>query len=92
MALGVLAMLREGVSCAEAMGETWRMAGKGKALRDEPPMITTAVHISTVDLALLRRVAVERANRGGGRLSVSDVLRSLIERHRRELEAEADRR
>jgi hypothetical protein len=24
------------------------MAGKGKALRDEPPMITTAVHISTV--------------------------------------------
>jgi hypothetical protein len=68
------------------------MAGKAKPPRIEPRMITTAVHISIEDLALLRRVAVERANRGGGRLSVSDVLRGLIERHRRELEAEADRR
>jgi hypothetical protein len=52
---------------------------------------TTAIHIPRADLALLRRVAVERANRDGGRPSVSDVLRDLIERHRAELEAETGR-
>lgn len=52
---------------------------------------TTAIHIRREDLALLRRVAVERANRNGGRPSVSDVLRELIDRHRAELEAEAGR-
>ena len=64
----------------------------GKASKAEPRMTTTAIHISTEDLALLRRVAVERANKRGGRLSVSDVLRELVERHRKELEAEAARR
>jgi predicted CopG family antitoxin len=43
------------------------------------------------DLALLRRVAVERSIREGGRPSVSDVLRGLVEKHRAELEAEATR-
>lgn len=52
---------------------------------------TTAIHIPKEDLALLRRVAVERAIREGGRPSVSDVLRGLIEKHRAELEAEANR-
>jgi hypothetical protein len=52
---------------------------------------TTAVHLPREDLALLRRVAVERAIREGGRPSVSDVLRGLIEKHRAELEAEATR-
>jgi len=52
---------------------------------------TTAVHLPREDLALLRRVAIERANRQGGRPSVSNILRELIEQHRGELEAEAER-
>lgn len=52
---------------------------------------TTAIHIPRDDLVLLRRVAVERANRLGGRPSVSDVLRELINRHRGELEKETGR-
>ncbi len=62
---------------------------RGRALTDAGT--TTAVHIPREDLALLRRVAVERANRHGGRPSVSDVLRGLIERHRAELERETAR-
>jgi hypothetical protein len=52
---------------------------------------TTAVHLPREDLALLRRVSIERANRQGGRPSVSNILRELIEQHRAELEAEAER-
>lgn len=52
---------------------------------------TTAIHIPRDDLALLRRVAVERAIREGGRPSVSDVLRGVSEKHRAELEVEAGR-
>lgn len=62
---------------------------RGRELTDAGT--TTAVHIPREDLALLRRVAVERANRDGGRPSVSDVLRGLIERHRAELERETAR-
>lgn len=62
----------------------------GKRNRDlTDASATTAVHIPKDQLALLRRVAVERANREGGRPSVSNVLRDLIERHRAELEREA---
>lgn len=50
---------------------------------------TTAIHIPRDDLHLLRLVSVARANRQGGRPSVSDVLRDLINRHRAELEREA---
>lgn len=53
---------------------------------------TTAVHIPKDQLALLRRVAVERANRDGGRPSVSNVLRDLIEANRAALEREAAQR
>jgi len=52
---------------------------------------TTAVHLAREDLMLLRRVSIERANRQGGRPSVSNILRELIEQHRAELEAEAER-
>lgn len=52
---------------------------------------TTAVHLAKEDLMLLRRVSIERANRQGGRPSVSNILRELIEQHRAELEAEAER-
>jgi hypothetical protein len=63
--------------------------GRNRSLTDASA--TTAVHLPREDIALLRRVAVERANRSGGRPSVSDVLRDLIERNRAELEREAAR-
>ena len=48
----------------------------------------TAIHIPLVTLHLLRRVAVERANRLGGRPGVSKVIVELVEAHQAELEAE----
>lgn len=69
----------------------------GDVRKAEPPaaielgdMTTTAVHIPRATLALLRRVAVERANRKGGRPSVSAVLVELVEGQRTALEAELD--
>ena len=63
--------------------------GRNRELTDSGT--TTAIHIPRDDLALLRRVAVERANRNGGRPSVSDLVRDLIEQHRVELEGELGR-
>ena len=51
-------------------------------------MTTTAIHVPKATLALLRRVAVERANRHGGRPSVSAVIADLVERNRAELARE----
>ncbi len=51
-------------------------------------MVTTAVHLPRRSLALLRRVAVERANRYGGRPSVSALITEIIESQRGKLEAE----
>ena len=51
-------------------------------------MVTTAVHIPKITLSLLRRVAVARADKHGGRPSVSGVLVDLAERARAELEGE----
>lgn len=51
-------------------------------------MVTTAVHIPKATLSLLRRVAVARADKHGGRPSVSGVLVGLAERARAELEQE----
>ena len=51
-------------------------------------MATTAVNLPRDNLLLLRRVAVERANKEGGRPSVSAILARLIESSRDELEAE----
>lgn len=62
---------------------------RDRALTDRSE--TTTIHIPSDDLALLRRVAVERAIREGGRPSVSNVLRALIDQHRAALEAEAQR-
>src|SRR5688500_2803730 len=50
--------------------------------------VTSSVHFERGHLALLRRVAVERANANGGRPSVSDVIADLVERYRAELERE----
>ena len=51
-------------------------------------MATTAVNLPRDNLLLLRRVAVERANKEGGRPSVSAILARLIESNRDELESE----
>ena len=56
--------------------------------RERVEMATTAVNLPRDNLLLLRRVAVERANKEGGRPSVSAILARLIEKHRDELEAE----
>lgn len=40
--------------------------------------VTTGIHVPRDVLALLRRVAVERAGRKGGRPSVSAVLTELV--------------
>ena len=53
------------------------------------PEAVTSIHISKVMLTLLRMAAVKRAEREGGRPSVSDVVRGLLERHRKEIEREA---
>ena len=58
-------------------------------IRPEGEMTTTAVHIPKATLSLLRRVAVARADKHGGRPSVSAVLVDLTERARAELEQEA---
>ncbi len=56
--------------------------------RERVEMATTAVNLPRDNLLLLRRVAVERANKEGGRPSVSAILVRLIESNRDELEAE----
>lgn len=57
-------------------------------IRPGGEMVTTAVHIPKATLSLLRRVAVARADKHGGRPSVSGVLVDLAERARAELEQE----
>ena len=60
--------------------------GKAKVSSD---MITATVNLPREMLTLLRRVAVNRADTAGGRPSVSDVVREILEKHRDELEDEA---
>ena len=55
---------------------------------NHPEMQTTAIHISKSDWNLLRQVSFKRAQESGGRASVSDVIRTLIETHRGDLERE----
>ena len=80
------------------MAKHARPAGKQirKASRTSYPqtgaganMRFTTVVIPADLLRLLRLAAIGRADRHGGRPSVSDVIRDLLERHRKELEAEA---
>ena len=53
-------------------------------------MQTTAIHITKHDWNLLRSVAYRRAENTGGRASVSEVVRALIEASRNELEREIE--
>ncbi len=64
-------------------------AAQRRFKHDDARMVTTAIHIPHEALALLRMVAVQRANREGGRPSVSAVLTDMVEQHRVELEREA---
>ena len=52
--------------------------------------VITSIHIPKSMLTLLRIAAIKRAEREGGRPSVSNVIRDLLERHRREIEKEAN--
>jgi hypothetical protein len=52
-------------------------------------MQTTSLHLPSDLLYLLRIIAVRRASRSGGRPSVSDVVREMLEDNRQQLEIEA---
>jgi hypothetical protein len=67
-------------------------AGRQEQERASEPMVTTAIHVPKKVLALLRRVAVERANIEGGRPSVSAVLVDLVRERWAELEKESGQR
>lgn len=54
-------------------------------------MLTTAIHLPRDQWELLRVVAFRRAEKSGGRPSVSALLVELIEQHRAELAKEAGR-
>lgn len=49
---------------------------------------TTGINLPSDVWELLNRVAFERAKKYGGRASVSALLLSLVQRHRKELEKE----
>jgi hypothetical protein len=53
-----------------------------------PQSITTAVHLPTLTWNLLRAVAFSRAQRTGGRASVSKLITDLVEERRPLLERE----
>ena len=74
----------------DAPAQAERDAASGRMARraTSEEMTTTAIHVPKATLALLRRVAVERANLHGGRPSVSAVLSDLVERNRADLEWE----
>jgi hypothetical protein len=55
---------------------------------DNAEMQTTAIVVPRNMWNLLREVAFRRAQSSGGRASVSEVLRNLVESHRAELEEE----
>lgn len=52
-------------------------------------MAITSIHLPRDLLRLLRLASIDRADRHGGRPSVSDVIRDVLERHRGEIEDEA---
>jgi hypothetical protein len=64
-------------------------SGRKDAGEAEAAYITTAVHIPRATHDLLRRAAFKRALDDGGRASVSALVVEIVERHRKELEAEA---
>ena len=59
-----------------------------KKVEPSGEMLTTAIHIRRDTWELLREVAFRRARASGGRTSVSELVRTLVESHREELEKE----
>ena len=51
-------------------------------------MAITSIHLPRELLTLLRFASIHRADQRGGRPSVSDVIRDVLERHRDEIEDE----
>ena len=51
-------------------------------------MAVTSIHLPRELLKLLRMASINRADIRGGRPSVSDVIRDVLERHRDEIEDE----
>jgi len=70
--------------------QTKELRSKRPPVADEDDYVTSAIHVRKWVLALLRHVAVTRANKHGGRPSVSALITDLVERHREELERERD--
>ena len=71
--------------------ETLRVAKPAEvptARPDDAEMRVTSIHIPRDLLRLLRIAAAIRADRQGGRPSVSAVIVDVLERHRDEIEAE----
>ncbi len=61
-------------------------AAEPAALKNE--WTTTAIHIPKRTLLLLRTAAFHRAQKHGGRISVSKLVTEIVESHREELERE----
>lgn len=51
-------------------------------------MAITSIHLPRELLKVLRMASINRADQRGGRPSVSDVIRDVLERHRDEIEDE----
>lgn len=89
--LGTVKAAADQVAAEEATAPPAPAAGTAQRRfkHDTARMTTTAIHIPHEALALLRLVAVQRANREGGRPSVSAVLTEMVEQQRAALEREA---
>jgi len=72
------------------IGKRGAIQGMAHLILELYERVTTAIHIPRRTLALLRNAAVGRANRTGGRPSVSGLITELVEQHRRDLEKERD--
>lgn len=79
-----MARKRKGLDTVEIAARA--KAGTAQAGEDEG--ITTAVVLEPDQIRLLRAVAIVRQARGGGRTSVSAIIRELIDAHESELRAE----
>ena len=67
-----------------------RVGGQRSDPEESAATITTAIHIPKSTWNLLRVVAFHRAQKQGGRVSVSKLIAELVEGHRRELERECN--
>lgn len=83
-------MARKGslVSAVKAAKDAVEAEPPGVSSIDRGDMTTSAMHLPKATLQLLRKVAVARAGRRGGRPSVSAVIVDLVEQHRAEFQKE----